>query len=624
MADQASSMFSEYSALAGSERKLVPGSGLIGPSDPNEVATVSVRLRSRRPGSELEAHATSLGLQSPDVRNYLSAEEYTATYGADPTDVAKLEAFAARHHLSVVRADLTQRIVVLSGTVEALSAAFDVKLVRYSSPEGEYRGRIGPVHLPPDIAPSVEGVFGLDNRKQARPHIILPSTAERLRAGAPAKATRSAAQPVSYMPPQVGGFYNFPPNLDGSGQCVGLIEFGGGFGQSDLQAYFGQQNMSVPNITAVSIDGTTNQPGADPDSDGEVLLDIEVAASLAPGAKFVVYFAPFTEQGWVDVLAAAVHDTQNKPRVLSISWGYTEGQDIWTAQAVQAVNQAFQAAALLGITICCASGDDGSEDQLTDGHAHVDFPASSPFVLGCGGTSIQTSGTTLTSERVWNNGERSNGGGAGGGGISVMNALPSWQQGIVPPSVNPDHHVGRGVPDVAGDADENSGYTIIVDGQTATNVGGTSAVAPMWAALIARINQQLGKPVGYLTPLLYSKYGKSSAFHDITVGNNDPTGHIGGYNAGPGWDACTGWGSPDGANLLAALSGGASSSGGAGTGSSGASSGNGQPVPVGSTGPATPVSNASAGGSGLMWTTIALVVLILLATLAALLANHVL
>ncbi len=614
MTDQFSSMSSERRPLTGSERKLVPGSSLIGPGNPDETITVSVRLRSRRPSSELEAHANSLGLKLLAERSYFSPEEYTASFGADPSDVEKIESFARSHQLSVVRTDLASRLVVLSGTVAALSTAFDVKLVRYSSPIGEYRGRIGPVHLPHGIADIVEGVFGLDNRLQARPHIILPATAEKLRAAA-GKATTRAANAASYTAPQVGNFYNFPAGLDGSGECVGIIEFGGGFGPSDLQAYFGQLNMPVPNVTAVSVDGTSNNPGADPNTDGEVLLDIEVAASLAPGAKFVVYFAPFTEQGWVDVITTAVHDTVNKPRVLSISWGYTEGQDIWTAQAINTVNQAFQAAALLGITICVASGDDGSEDQLDDGHAHVDFPASSPYVLGCGGTSVQVSGGQRTGETVWNNGTRSNGGGAGGGGISEMNALPSWQQGIVPPSVNPDHHVGRGVPDVAGDADENSGYTIIVDGQTATNVGGTSAVAPLWAGLIARINQRLSKPVGYLTPLLYTTVGKTDAFHDITSGNNDPTGQIGGYKAGPGWDACTGWGSPDGTRLLAALGGG-SASGSAGSGA--------DPSQPGVAVPALPLPEVGGkgGNSAILWTTLFIILLIVLGVIAALASNH--
>jgi kumamolisin len=621
MADPTDSAFSEYTPLPGSERKLVPGSQVIGPSDPNEEFTVSLRLRSRRESRDLEAHATRLGFQMPGERTYLSSDEYTATYGADPADIAAVEAFARRHQLSTVQVDPARRVMVISGRAQALSNAFDVKLVQYSSPNGQYRGRLGPVHLPPDISAIVEGVFGLDNRKQARPHIILPAEAARLRAAAGKQTTKQASDVVSYYPPQVGGFYDFPSNLNGSGQCIGLIEFGGGFSQSDLQAYFNQLQMSVPHVSAVSVDGTSNQPGADPNTDGEVLLDIEVAASLAPGANIVVYFAPFTEQGWVDVIGTAVHDTTHHPSVLSISWGYTEGQDIWTSQAIRAVDQAFQAAAVLGVTVCCASGDDGSVDQLADGHAHVDFPASSPYVLACGGTSLQASGGRLIGETVWNNGERASGGGATGGGISDMNPLPSWQQGIVPPSVNPNRHVGRGVPDVAGDADENSGYTILVDGQQVTNVGGTSAVAPLWAALLARINQQLGKPVGFINPLLYSKLGRSGAFHDITSGNNDPTGgQIGGYPAGTGWDACTGWGSPDGSKLLAQLQ----ATGGTTGGSAPASPGSTGTTGDGGAASSLPVPSVSGqtGGNALLWSIIILIVLIVVVTIGVLIANH--
>ncbi len=200
--------------------------------------------------------------------------------------------------------------------------------------------------------------------------------------------------------------------------------------------------------------------------------------------------------------------------MLSISWGFTEGQDIWTSQAIQAVNQAFQAAALLGVTVCAASGDDGSQDQLDDGHAHVDFPAASPYVLACGGTTLQLSGDAITGEIVWNEGSRAEGGGATGGGVSEMNALPAWQEGIVPVSVNPTHTRGRGVPDVAGNADGRTGYTILVDGEMTPGVGGTSAVAPLWAGLIARVNQQVGKPVGFINPLLYKgNVGTCAARH---------------------------------------------------------------------------------------------------------------
>jgi len=318
--------------------------------------------------------------------------------------------------------------------------------------------------------------------------------------------------------------------------------------------------VPMPQISAVSVDGVGNKPDPSPDSpDGEVMLDLEVVGAIAPGAKIVVYFAPFTEQGWVDGLTTAVHDKQNKPSIISISWGFAEGQLIWTQQAVDAVNQALQAAALLGVTVCAAAGDDGSNDQVDDGDAHVDFPASSPYMLGCGGTSLKGDGSSITSEVVWNNGPRTQpDGGATGGGISDFFDVPAWQKGIVPPSVNSGHRKGRGVPDVAGDADENTGYYVRVHGQIGVT-GGTSAVAPLWAGLLARINQSLGAAVGYFNPLLYKSLGKSSAFRDITSGDNDPTGHIGGYPAGAGWDACTGWGSPDGVALLRALGGGHSS-----------------------------------------------------------------
>jgi kumamolisin len=270
------------------------------------------------------------------------------------------------------------------------------------------------------------------------------------------------------------------------------------------------------------------------------MLDIEVAGALAPKSKVVVYFAPNTDRGFLDAILKAVHDTRHKPSVISISWGGPESQ--WTEQAMQAFDQAFQDAAALGVTVCCAAGDSGSTDGLNDGLQHVDFPASSPFALACGGTRLQASGNKISSETVWNDGPNS----ASGGGISDYFDPPSWQAGAnVPPSENPDRREGRGVPDVAGDADPNTGYFVIVDGQEGV-IGGTSAVAPLWAGLIARLNQKLSPTsVGYLNPLLYTQL--SSDLHDITQGD------IGAYSASKGWDPCTGWGSPDGGKLLTSI-----------------------------------------------------------------------
>ena len=390
-------------------------------------------------------------------------------------------------------------------------------------------------------------MFGFDNRRQARPRFRQAQT----RGG----TFRAAAQ-GGYTPTQIAQLYNFPSGVDGTGECIGILEFGGGYQSSDLDSYFQQLGVATPSITAVSVDGVQNQPQPGPDSpDVEVDLDIEMAGGAAPGAQIVVYFAPFTEQGWVDAITTAVNDSLHKPSVLSISWGFAEGQDIWTSQAIQAVEQSFQAAAAMGVTVCVASGDDGSRDEINDGLAHVDYPSSSASVLACGGTTLQSSGNQITSEVVWNEGIN---GGATGGGVSDFIALPSWQGNAnVPPSVNPGNHVGRGVPDVAGNADPATGYQVLADGQPGV-VGGTSAVAPLWAGLTARINQQLGQPAGFINTLLYAQEPGAGALNDITSGNNDITGQIGGYQAGPGWDACTGWGSPNGTVLAQMLAGGGS------------------------------------------------------------------
>jgi kumamolisin len=254
-----------------------------------------------------------------------------------------------------------------------------------------------------------------------------------------------------------------------------------------------------------------------------------------------VYFAPNTDQGFIDAVSTAVHDATRRPSVVSISWGSAESS--WAPQAMQQMEEAFLAAAAMGVTVTVAAGDNGSSDGVADGNAHVDFPASAPHALACGGTRLLLENGQISSETVWNDTPGSD---AGGGGISNVFPVPGYQQNAnIPPSANANHNVGRGVPDICGDADPDTGYTVRVDGQTLT-VGGTSAVAPLWAGLAALFNQSLGQPVGFLQPFLYSAPGIAS-LHDITSGTN------GAYSAQPGWDACTGLGSPDGSELLAAL-----------------------------------------------------------------------
>jgi kumamolisin len=394
--------------------------------------------------------------------------------------------------------------------------------------------RSGTIQIPAPLSGIIEGVFGLDNRPQAKPHF-------RIRKQSQNPDAHAQASSVSFNAPQVAQAYDFPAGTTGSGQTIGILELSGGFRATDLATYFKNLGISTPTVTSSSVDGGTNSPTGDPNgADGEVELDIEVAGAVAPSAKIALYFTPNTDQGFLDALTTAVHDTKLQPAVVSISWGGPESS--WTQQALNAFNSACQDASTIGVTILAASGDDGSSDGVSSGTPTVDFPASSPFVLACGGTKLTLSGTTISSEQAWN--ELSANEGATGGGVSEVFALPSYQQSANIPKA-PNGFVGRGVPDVAGDADPESGYNVLVDGQQ-TVIGGTSAVAPLWAGLLARINQSLGKNVGYLNPLLYTS-SVESTLHDITVGNN------GTYSAGPGWDACTGLGTPDGAALLAAL-----------------------------------------------------------------------
>lgn len=517
-----------FTRLAGSERRLPTHARWVKPVDPHERIDVSVYLRD--PAAHALAGDIATHGQQPGQQ--MSRADYITLHSANPDDVRKVEHFAHQHHLTVTEVNLASRKMVLSGTVAHMMAAFATELHHYEHNGQTFRGRSGYLHVPHDLAPIIEGIFGLDDRPQAR---------AQFRIAGPAAGSRA----VSYTPPQLAQLYDFPAGLDGKGECIALIELGGGYNDQDLTTYFGQLGIPKPEVVSVSVDGAKNSPGDPNGADGEVALDIEVAGAIAPGARIAVYFAPNTDRGFLDAITQAIHDTTNNPSVVSISWGSAESS--WTSQAMTTMDQAFQTAASLGVTICVAAGDNGSSDGVNDQKAHVDFPASSPYALGCGGTRLDASGSQVTDEIVWN--EATGGSGATGGGVSDFFPLPTWQANAqVPPSVN-DQHKGRGVPDVAGDADPQTGYQVYFDGQS-TPIGGTSAVAPLWAGLIALLNQKRGKAVGYLNPFLYQQYqqlAQSKALRDVTSGNN------GAYSAGHGWDACTGLGTPDGALLLQAL-----------------------------------------------------------------------
>ncbi len=496
-------------------RTPLAGSSRAAPSHP--------RVGEPSPGTELTVTAYLRGPQP--VPGRLSREEYAGTHGPAEGDVEAVRSFASAHGLTVGAVDRGRRSVELVGKISAMQNAFGTRLGIYQGPAGEtYRGREGELSLPSELDGIITGVFGLDDRPQAQPHFRPRTNAS-----------------TQYTPLQVAAAYEYPGGVTGAGECVALIELGGGFREADLSAYFSSLGVPLPAVQAVSVLKADNSPGQPNGPDGEVMLDIEVLGGVAPGARIAVYFAPNTDQGFIDAVTTAVHDAGRKPSVVSISWGSAEST--WTAAAMQQMEEAFAAAAAMGVTVTVAAGDNGSGDAVTDGLAHVDFPASAPHALACGGTRLEMSGARIAAETVWDDGQA---GGAGGGGISVAFPVPAYQQDArIPVSANPGGRRGRGVPDICGNADPDTGYAVRVDGQTMT-VGGTSAVAPLWAGLIALFNQSLGRSVGFLHPFLYSAAARTG-LHDITAGSN------GAYSAGPGWDACTGLGSPDGAALLAAL-----------------------------------------------------------------------
>ena len=508
----------DRTAIVGSERAEPLGSNM-GPADPQDRVRLSVYLKAAGPAVEPPNADAAARFMS---REAMANERAQSQRG----QIEQVRAFAEAQGLTVVEADPARRLVRLEGSVQAMEAAFGTRLHRYEHQGRSFRARTGALTAPTAMAAAVEAVLGLDQRPIATPKSV---------------RLASADASAGFLPNAVAGLYGFPPGT-GAGETIAIVELGGGFSAADTKAAFKAMGLKPPHVAAVSVSGAANQPGKDTDADGEVALDIQVAGGGAPGARLAVYFAANTDQGFVDAISQAAHDSANAPSIMSISWGSAESA--WTAQGVAAMTSALQDAATLGLTVLAASGDGLATDGVSDGKAHVDFPASSPYVLGCGGTRLDASGGAITGESVWN----SDGGGTGGG-ISDLFPVPAYQASVrLPPAVG-GGGAGRGVPDVAGDADPNTGYRVVVDGQSQV-IGGTSAVAPLWAGLFALINAAAGKPSGQPHAVLYAH---PQALRDVTTGDN-ASGSLG-YQAGPGWDACTGLGAPKGLAVAALFAG---------------------------------------------------------------------
>ena len=537
--------------LSGSSRKKEPGSIKVRDVDPKQKIDVTIGLAGPK-------------LPAPDeyVGQTFAPEEFAAKFGAKKEDADRVAKTLKKFGLKVDEVSLGTRSMKVSGTIAAMEKAFKANLAIIRSLErAEYRGREGSLHIPVELKGLITGVFGLDERRMARRKLAKT-------AAAPTAAKKPSAPLAPLTPADLEQRYNFPAG-DSAGQTIAIAEFGGGYFAEDTAAFCAKYQRPLPNIQTISVDNTPvptlqevmQMPVAQRNDvlgeSGEVMMDVEIIAALCPQAQILVFFSSFDQGGWVDLLDKAI---AARPVALSVSWGLAEDSDGWSQGAVRAINDRLNAARLQGITICVSSGDDGSGDQDDDGHGHIDFPSSSPFTLSVGGTMLSKSGSTVR-EVTWFEapGRRTNkGGGATGGGVSTIFPRPAWQN-VQITSINQGSIDGRVIPDIAA-LSGSPFYDLIFIGLDSPN-GGTSASAPLWASLIARINALLPAPKRqrFLTPILYQNGPRNvpvgkAASRDITVGNNASSPSPGvGYQATPGFDAVSGWGVPDGVKLLAAL-----------------------------------------------------------------------
>jgi kumamolisin len=540
--------------LPGSRRPLATGASRVRDIDPQSHVEVTVTLK-----------APPLPSADAMPEESLTSEQFTERYGAAPADIRKVEDVLRSYGLHVEPSD-SARSLRVSGTAAAVQEAFGARLGVYqSATQGEFRGREGTLQIPKELEGLITGVFGLDQRRVAR---------RKAMAG-----TIAAKVGVALRPADLETHYSFPPG-DCAGQSIAIAEFGApltngavlppAYFPDDTTAFCEAQGRPVPTVKTVSVNITpltlaqlrtlpTKVANAVAEESMEVMMDVEIIAALCSKASISVYYASFDEKGWVDLLDQVI---AARPVALSVSYGLAEDSPDWSAGALKAINERLQATAMVGITVCVSSGDDGSGCDQPGTRVHVEFPGSSPFVLSVGGTMMQDIGG-VTEEVVWwqSPGRRTGNGhsGATGGGVSALFARPSWQT-VKVPSLNPGSIDGRVVPDVAALAGPPL-YELTFLGHSSPN-GGTSASAPLWASLIARINAALpkSKQQRFLSPLLYRPAAGGGTIGaagctDIMSGNNTThplPGH--GYAAGKGFDAVTGWGVPSGNALLKALS----------------------------------------------------------------------
>ena len=498
---------------------------LVTPLDPIQQLSVTVVVR--RPtynGTTLQDHAQGIVAGTHLV---LDHAEFRDMFGATDDDLDLVASFASAHGLTVENRYHSGANLILTGTAGAFNSAFGITLNQLVADDRTYHTYDGELVIPDELNNIIENVLGLDTSvvftHSAR--VYDPDTV-----GSPSS--------VPLTPQQVATAYNFPTN-DGAGSCVAIIELGGGYTNQNLTSSFNRIGITqTPTVVPVATAYGTNNPG-NSEADGENMLDIYVIGGIVPKSTIAVYFGNPYQAGFHAALAAAVYDNIRSPSIISISWGAIESSGYLDDLLISAL--------VKGITVTVATGDYGSKASANTNVYTVQYPVSSPYVLACGGTTLQLNPNgTIANETVWNGGSHGS-----AGGVSTIYSVPPYQTGLTSklyPTPTVTTLRGRGIPDVAGNADSATGYQFyygLPNIYTDQGVGGTSAVAPLYAALFARITS-LGYKVRFINSVLYSN---PQVFQDITVGNNAcPAAQ--GYSATTGWDACTGLGSPNGQAIL--------------------------------------------------------------------------
>ena len=478
---------------------------------------------------------------SPRYGQFLNPSQFTEAYGPSKEDVNAVVDHLRKAGYKVINSSSNRMLIRAKARVLTIEKTLGIHMNRYQGRKRPFFAAADEPRLPPDVASRVVHIAGLQNAHLREPRI------QRLAPRTVAQAALSGTGPRGGLAPQdIVTAYNLPGgSTNGQGQTLALFQMDG-FKASDIQAYTSYFNLNPVPLETILVDGFDGSAGSGSD---EVCMDIELMNAIAPGAsRILVYEGPNTDQGVLDVYSRIASD--NRASVVSSSWGLSE-YDTGTSYA-RLESQFFMQMAAQGQSFFAASGDSGAYDAQSPNGTPVltvDDPAGQPYVTGVGGTQLNLgSGQSYGSEVVWNSN-----GGATGGGVSTIWPIPSWQSAVA----TTNSKLMRNVPDVALNADPYTGYAIYTGGQWHV-IGGTSAAAPLWAGFTALANQlraQNQLPVlGFANPTIYSMgsvASYSNNYHDVTIGNNNY------YTAGLGYDNTTGWGSFQGANLLATLSRGA-------------------------------------------------------------------